>query len=116
MAARSFRSRTSALQLLLSNIFVPQVGVRLDELAHQRDALCIVDYDDFDSPLLEEVFRSREVSILADDHARNAVEKGRPRTHDAGAERADQCQLRPIAPAAGVPQADHLGVSSGVPS
>ena len=98
----------------LPNIFVPKVGVGADELAHQLNAVRIVEDGDVDTVLAEEVFRAEKVLILADDDAGNAVEQGRAGAHDAGAERADESEVGPVAAASGVAKTDGLGVRSGV--
>ena len=100
--------------LLPPNILIPQIGVRADELGHHRNALGVIKHDDMDSALAEQIFGSEKVPILSDDHSGNAVEQRRARAHDAGTERADQGQLRPIAPAAGVANASGFCVSRGI--
>ena len=95
---------------LLSNIFIPQVGMRSDEFAHHMDAFRIVEDDDVCVVLPEHILRAQEVSIFSNYDTGNAEKQGGSGAHNAGTEGADQRQLRPIATTAGVAQASSFGV------
>ena len=100
--------------LLLPNIFIPQICPSVDELGHQLNALRVVEYDDSDAALVKQIFRPEKISMLSDDYSWNAVKQRCPGAHDAGAERADQRQLWPIAAAASVANASGFCVRRGI--
>src|SRR5438034_9624528 len=58
-----------------------------NELAHQADAGLILKDVDRHSAGAEQLFLAEEGLILADDNARDAIEKDRPRAHRARRER-----------------------------
>jgi hypothetical protein len=58
----------------LPNIFVPQVGMRADELGHHLNAIGIIEDDDSHSMLPEQVFSSLEISVFPDDDSGNSEE------------------------------------------
>jgi len=89
----------------LPNIFIPQVWVRADKVAHHANALRIVENDDAHSVLAEEVLSPLEVSILSNDDAGDTKQQGRASAHDAGTQSADECQFGPIPTSAGVTKA-----------
>lgn len=97
-----------------ADVFVPEVGVVLDELAHHVEAGGAVEVDEFDVVIGEEVFRPEEVFVFADDDAWYAIEQGGSGAHDAGAERAGQCELWPIASTSSIANAGHFCVSGGI--
>jgi len=88
--------------------------MRADEFAHHANAFRIVEHYDPGAVLPEEVFRAEEVSILSNHDAGNPEQQGRTRAHDAGTQRADQRQLRPIATSPRVAQAHCFGVRRGI--
>jgi hypothetical protein len=65
---------------------IPQVGVHADEVGHHLNALGVVEDDDLNAPLPEQILRTQEVSIFADDDPGNPVKQSRSRAHDAGTE------------------------------
>jgi hypothetical protein len=95
---------------LLPDILVPQVCMRTYEFTHHADALLIVEHHDPRTVLPEEILSAQKVSILANHDTGNAKQQCGARAHDAGAQSADQLQLRPIPPAAGVAEAYGFGM------
>src|SRR2546425_7418899 len=83
-----------------------------DELAHQADAGLVLKDLDRHSAGAEQLFLAEEGLILADDDARDAVQKDRPRAHRTWRERRVEHRLavdrRRLA--AGVLQGIHLAV------
>ena len=62
-------------RLLLPDVFVPQVGLGCDEVAHHLDAAGIVAHVDGDASGAEQVFSSDEGAVLSDDDAGDPVEE-----------------------------------------
>jgi len=88
--------------------------VSSDEVTHHRDAGCVIENDNLRTILPEEIFSTQVVSILSDNHPRDTVKQRGPGTHDAGAESADQSELRPVTAAASVADADCFRVGGRV--
>jgi len=86
-----------------------------DEIFHHLDAVWIIQNYQFHSALSKQIFSAQEILVLADHDARDAIEECRSGTHDAGTERAEQRQFRPVAPATRIAQTYGLGMGGRIP-
>src|SRR5579872_3568343 len=88
--------------------------MRADKVAHELNALLVVKNDNAHAELPENVLRPEEVPIFSNHNAWNPIEQGCSSTHDAGTQRADQGQIRPIAAPAGVADAHYFRMRGGI--
>jgi hypothetical protein len=112
---RSFRPLSAPIQRLpiprlVSDILVPQFGMRTDEFAHNANTFLIVENRDADPMFLQEILSAPEVAILSNDNAGDSKEQRSAGAHDAGAKSADESQLRPVPSSARIAQANYFGM------
>jgi hypothetical protein len=67
-----------------TDVLVPQLRPRMNEVRHQADARRILKHGQGDSPRPKPVLLAEKRPVLADDHGGNAVEQDRPTAHRAG--------------------------------
>src|SRR5262249_3021076 len=67
--------------ILASDIFVPEIGTRGDEVGHQLDASRVLYHLDPHPSRAQQILFAHERAVLTDDDVRDAVEKNRARTH-----------------------------------
>src|ERR1043165_6146045 len=95
-----------------TDILVPQLRVLRDELAHELDALDVLQHLDLHALRTHVFLRAFECDVFADDHPRDSVKQDRATAHRTRAE----CRVNRAATidrgrlAAGVFQAIHFGV------
>src|SRR5512138_218836 len=66
-----------------ADVLVPQRRMTGDEAAHQLDAACVLQHLDLDPARAQQGFFAGEAPVLADDHARDAVQQDRSAAHRA---------------------------------
>src|SRR5690349_9624488 len=66
-----------------ADILVPQLRLVAHEVMHERDASGVVDDLDRDTAALQPRFLAHERTVLADHHARDAVQRDRAAAHRA---------------------------------
>jgi len=86
----------------------------LDKVAHQGDAVGIVQDRDLNSTLPEKVFGAHEIPIFPNNDSRDPVKQRGARAHDARAQSTDQGEVGPVAAASGAAKADGFSVGGGV--
>jgi hypothetical protein len=95
---------------LVPDVFIPKIGVIADEIAHHLNAIWILQNLELYATLPEQILRSHEILMFANDNLGNFIEQSSTRTHDARAECAYECELAPVAPSSGVPDTDGFSV------
>jgi hypothetical protein len=58
----------------VANVFIPQVRMPSNEVAHHIGAFRIVQYSQLHAGLSKQVLGSEKISVLADDYIRNTEE------------------------------------------
>src|SRR5438067_9596373 len=103
------------LRMTLADVLVPQLRPLGDERLHQRDAARVLNDVELDAAGAEELLLAEEGAVLADDHARDAVEEDRAAAHRAGGERRveDALAVDGGGVAAGALERVHLAVQDG---
>src|SRR6185503_13589617 len=79
--------RRALAALLHADVFVPDLGVRRDELVHERPALGRVEVHHLHTAGLEEVLAAEERPVLTDDDAWDVIQQDRAGAHVAWRER-----------------------------
>jgi hypothetical protein len=64
-------------------VFVPQLGIVPDELLHEPNAIFILEYLDGYATATEKLFLAHKGPVLANDYARDSVEKNCAGAHGA---------------------------------
>ena len=102
-------------QRLDADIFVPQGGLRTDEVAHEADAFGVLENFDLDSVAAHMVLGAEKGPVLADDDAGDFVEDDGAAAHRAGRERGihRRALVNGGGEAAGVAQAVHFAMVDG---
>ena len=72
--------------LLLTDIFIPLLGLFFDELLHQCFALLVLQNDDLNASALQVLLASNESFVLANDNSLDFVHYTRTSTHVTGRE------------------------------
>src|SRR6266540_2614719 len=101
-----------------ADVLIPELRVLLDELAHELDALGLMQHFDADALRAHVVLRPFERDVLAYDDPGDAIQQNGATAHRAGAEgRIDRATLinRGLL-AAGVSEAIHLRVVDDAPT
>ena len=86
----------------------------MDEVAHELDAIGIVQDGKLNSALAKKFLGSHEITVLSDDDARNAIKQRASRAHDARTESAHQRKFGPVPASPSIADAHRLGVSRWV--
>src|SRR5439155_5833768 len=71
----------------LPDVFVPQIGMRGDEISHQSNAPFVLNDVDANAAIAQQRFLTHERVILADHYVWNAVKEDRAGAHRARRER-----------------------------